>query len=85
MDLLEVSIVGIPSNADAVKRAYEDLIKDYPKPNEGLATGGHFSGSVMTEGSRSESEAFSLPIKIEDIQDKGRSVLEARLSLLTLN
>jgi HK97 family phage prohead protease len=56
MDLLEVSIVGIPSNPDAVKRSYEELVRDFPKPEQ-----------------------------VEETEDKGRSVLEARLSLLTLN
>ena len=56
MELLEVSIVGIPSNPDAVKRSFEELKNEFPKPKED-----------------------------EEITDKGRSIFEARLSLLTLN
>jgi HK97 family phage prohead protease len=56
MELLEVSIVGIPSNKEAKKRNFEELIRDFPKPKED-----------------------------EEIQDKGRPLYEARLSLLTLN
>lgn len=59
VELLEVSIVGIPSNTDAVRRTYEELIREFPKP-----------------------EAVK---EIEDTQDQGRSIFEARLSLLTLN
>lgn len=58
VQLLEVSIVGIPSNTDAKKRTFEELIQEFPR--------------------------VETPEEIEDTQDQGRSVFDARLSFLTL-
>ena len=38
-ELLEVSIVAVPSNPDALKRSYEDLRNDIPQPEEVVERG----------------------------------------------
>ena len=74
MELLEVSLVGIPSNPDAVKRSFESLVERFPK-DEDEAT--KLRGKVLEE-LRAAAEAE------QHKEAEGLSKNEARVKFLNL-
>lgn len=74
MELLEVSLVGIPSNPDAVKRSIDELVAKYPKP---IGMDVKFAEADELEELRKAAEA-------EQHKDEGLSRNEARVKFLNL-